>query len=41
MLFKSLDDFNRKPNKIWADKGSESYNRPMKSRLQNKYIEMC
>ena len=30
-----LDDSKRNPNKIWADKGSELYNRLMKSWLQN------
>ena len=28
---KILDESNRKPNKIWVDKGSEFYNRSMKS----------
>ena len=28
---KILDGSNRKPNKIWVDKGSEFYNRSMKS----------
>ena len=28
---KILDQSNRKPNKIWVDKGSEFYNRSMKS----------
>ena len=27
---KILDKSNRKPNKIWVDKGSEFYNRSMK-----------
>ena len=35
-----LDESNRKTNKIWVDKGSEFYNRSMKSFLQNNYIEM-
>ena len=35
-----LDESNRKPNKIWADKGSELYNRPIKSQLQENNIEM-
>ena len=26
-----LKESNRKPNKIWVDKGSEFYNRSMKS----------
>ena len=37
---KVLDESNRKPNKIWVDKGSEFYNRSMKSWLQDKDIEM-
>ena len=31
---------NRKPNKIWLDKGSEFYNRSMKSWLQDNNIAM-
>ena len=31
---KILDESGRKPNKIWVDKGSEFYNRSMKSWLQ-------
>ena len=31
---KILDDLKRKPNKIWVDKGSEFYNRSMKSCLE-------
>ena len=31
---------NRKPNKIWVDKGSEFYNRSMKSWLEKNNIEM-
>ena len=37
---KILDESNRKPNKIWVDKGSEICNRSMKSFLQNNDIEM-
>ena len=37
---KILDKSNRKPNKIWVDKGSEFYNRSMKLFLQNNDIEM-
>ena len=37
---KILDQSNRKPNKIWVDKGSEFYNRSMKSQLEKKGIEM-
>ena len=37
---KYLNDFNRKPNKIWVDKGSKFYNRSMKSFSQNNDIEM-
>ena len=41
MIFKKiLDGSNRKPNKIWVDKGSEFYNRSMKSWLQGNNIEM-
>ena len=35
-----LNKSNRKPNKIWVDKGSEFYNRLMKSRLQDNDIAM-
>ena len=31
---KILDESRRKPNKIWFDKGSEFYNRSMKSWLE-------
>ena len=31
---KVLDESNRKPNNIWVDKGSEFYNRSMKSRFE-------
>ena len=37
---KIWDQSNWKPNKIWADKGSEFYNRSMKSFLHNNDIEM-
>ena len=37
---KILDKSNRKPNKRWVDKGSEFYNRSMKSYLENNDIEM-
>ena len=37
---KILDRSNRKPNKIWVDKGSEFYNRSMKSQIEKKGIEM-
>ena len=37
---KFLDESNHKPNKIWVDKGSEIYNRSMKSFWQNYDIEM-
>ena len=37
---KILNESNRRPNKIWLDKGSEFYNRSMKSFLYND-IEMC
>ena len=36
-----LDESNRKLNKIWLHKGSEFYNKSMKSRLKKKNtIEM-
>ena len=35
-----LDESKRKPNKIWVDKGSEPYNRSMKSWLEKNDIEM-
>ena len=37
---KIVDDSNRKPNKIWVDKGSELYNRSMKSWLKDNDITM-
>ena len=36
----NLKKSNRKPNKIWVDKGSEFYNRSMKSWLEKNDIEM-
>ena len=35
-----LKKSNRKPNKIWVDKGSDFYNRSMKSWLEKNDIEM-
>ena len=40
LLKKVLDESNRKPNKIWVDKGSEFHDRSMKSWLQENDIEM-
>ena len=37
---KILKESNRKPNKIWVDKGSELYNRSIKSWLEEIYREM-
>ena len=37
---KILDDSNRKPNKIWVDKGSEFYNNSFKKWLKDNNIEM-
>ena len=37
---KILNEFKRKPNKIWVDKGSQLYNRSMQSWLQDNNIEM-
>ena len=36
----TLDDSKRKPNKIWVDKGSEFYNRSMKSCLLENDVTM-
>ena len=36
---KKLDESNRKPNEVQVDKGSEFYNRSMKSWLQDNDIE--
>ena len=33
-----LGEANRKPNKIWIDKGGKFYNRLMKSFMQNNNI---
>ena len=38
---KILNESNLKPNKIWVDRGSQFYNRSMKSFLQNNDIELC
>ena len=37
---KTLNDLKRKPNKIWVDKGSESYNNSFKKWLQDNDIVM-
>ena len=37
---KNLDELNRKPNKIWVDKGSEFHNRSMNSWLEKNDIEL-
>ena len=37
---KNLKVSNHKPNKIWEDKGSELYNKSMKSSLENQAIEI-
>ena len=37
---KILDEYGRKPNKIWVDKSSEFYNKSMKSWLQDNNMEM-
>ena len=39
-LQKILYDSIRKPNKIWVDKGSEFYNRSMKSWLEKTDMEI-
>ena len=38
---KILDESNRKPNKIWVDKGSVFYSRSVKSWQEKNNIEMC
>ena len=41
MLFKKiLGDSNRKPNKIWVEKGSEFYDNSFKKWLKDNDIEM-
>ena len=37
---KILDEFNRKPNKIWVQKDSEFYNKSMKSWLEKNAVDM-
>ena len=37
---KILNDSNRKPNKIWVDKGSEFYNNFFKKWLKDNDIEL-
>ena len=37
---KILKESNRKPNKIWVDKGSEFYNNSFKKWLKDNDIEM-
>ena len=37
---KSLNESKRKPNTIWIDKGSEFFDRSVKSWLQDNDIEM-
>ena len=36
-FLKILDNLKRKPNKRWVDKGSEFYNRSLKSWLEKSY----
>ena len=35
-----LDEYGRKPNKIWVDQSSDFYNRSLKSQLHENCIEM-
>ena len=37
---KILEESDRKPNKIWVDKGSEFYNNSFKKWLKDNDIEM-
>ena len=39
-FYKILKESNRKPNKIWVDKGSEFYNKPIKLWLEKNDIEI-
>ena len=36
-----LEESNRKPKKLWVDKGNNFYNRSMKSWLEKSAIEIC
>ena len=38
---KILKEFNRKPNKIWVEKGSEFYNNSFKKWLQDNDLVIC
>ena len=38
--FQEIDEYNHKLNKVWVDKGSEFYNRSVKSWLEKNAIEM-
>ena len=38
---KLLDEPDCKPNIVWVDKATESYNRPMEPWLQDNVIETC
>ena len=38
---KILKESDRKPNKIWVDKGSEFYNSSFKKWLKDNDIDMC
>ena len=38
--FQEIDESNHKLNKVWVDKGSEFYNRSVKSWLEKNAIEM-
>ena len=38
---KILNEFNRKPNKIWVNRGSQFYNNSFKKWLGDNGIEMC
>ena len=40
-IYMNLVEPNRKPNKIWGNKGSESCNRSIKSWLKGNGIEIC
>ena len=39
-LITLLKEFGLTPNKIWSEKGSEFYDRSLKSWLQNNHIQI-
>ena len=39
-ILENFKESNRKPNKIWVDKGSELYNNSFKKWLRDNYIQL-